>query len=151
MAGLAEHWQQNQGHGVSTVDGACWVERQMGKTQSTLKKSKETKSHDSPQIFLWSYLPTSAPSQSPAAQILNPETEELVPTQVIMAETKAPRSCRGRRTQTSRPETFKMSIGMAMPVSPRNCFSADVRYCRTVSSSSDMVPLVFAVIVSRCT
>ena len=78
---------------------------------------KTALSHPS-QISLKPCSATNVPNQSPLPLILHPSPS---------AATTAVPSSLGHRTQISCPSTFKISIGIAVPVTPKNWLSAAVR------------------------
>lgn len=73
------------------------------------------------------------PSQLPLASILR--LTPLDPIQCVIAAVTAPSSSLGTRIQTLGPSAFRISIGTAVPVRPRYCCNAAVRYDRAVISS----------------
>ena len=81
--------------------------------------------------------PNIAPNQSPFPFTLHPTPSlSLPPTHPLNAFTTAEPSSLGTRTHKSRSSTFKKSIGMAVPVRPRNCCRAEVRWARKVRMST---------------
>ena len=104
----------------------------------TPTQPKPISSHPPPQTLSIPPLATTAPNHSPlplTLQLTTPSPPSPFPTQFPTAAKTALPSSLGTRIQTSICSTLRMSSGIAVPVSPRNCWSAEVRcLCAVISS-----------------
>lgn len=99
------------------------------------RRSRAVRSHRSRVQSFLSVPPlaTTPPNQLPLALIFKLARFDEV--HWLTAAATAASSSRGTRIQTLAPSVFKMSTGMAVPVKPRYCCKAAVRYERAVMSS----------------
>ena len=83
-------------------------------------------------IYHLTLTPQTTPPHSPLPLTLHPTPS---PTHCPNAPTTAPPSSLGTLIQQSRPSTLRISIGIAVPLRPRNCWRAEVRWARRVRMS----------------